>query len=389
MPTAIKILEAYIMVVEDASNTYHRNERPSNRNSKYPLTLHPTGQYCKKIRGKIYYFGKDKAEALRLYHEQASSLHTGRGKPEEAGQGQSLRALCNLYLDHQDSRAAIGEISHRHFYDLKSRLREFAKFIGPNEKVSEITTLQIQGYRQKLIKAGKQPDTINTKLSAVKSLFNWASENSAIDHGPNLKAIKKVPTKKTERQTFTQQQVRLLLEHASTQMRAMILLGLNCGFGCTDCAELRWVNLDLERGRVNLPRRKTGIGRNLMLWPETVEALKQVPQTGDRVFQTKQGNAWVRDVNGGQAHDSALSKEFTKLLRRAGIETEKGVGFYTLRRTAATVAAEAGDVFAVQGLLGHADTKMASVYVQTVSEQTDRAVGHTRDWLIQQDHNPR
>jgi site-specific recombinase XerC len=268
--------EAYIMA-EDTSKTHHDNEHPiSSRNSKYPLTLHPTGQYCKKIRGRIYYFGKDKREALRLYHEQASSLHAGRGKPEDEGPGQSLRALCNLYLEHQDSRAAIGEITHRHFYDLKSRLREFAKFIGPNWKVSEISTLQIQGYRQRLIKAGKRPDTINTKLSAVKSLFNWADENGVLEHGPNLRAIKKVPTKKTERQTFTRQQVRLLLEHASTQMRAMILLGLNCGFGCTDCAELQWANLDLERGRVDLPRHKTGIGRNLMLWPETVEALKIV-----------------------------------------------------------------------------------------------------------------
>jgi len=179
----------------------------------------------------MYYFGKDKAEALRLYHEQATSLHTGTGRETARKQDLSLRTLCNLYLEHQDSRAVVGEISHRHFYDVKSRLQEFAKFVGPTQVVGDVTTLQVQSYRQKLIKDGKQADTINTKLSAVKSLFNWATENGVVEYGPNLRAVKKVPTKKVERQTFTPKQVQLLLEEAGTQMRAMILLGLNCGFG--------------------------------------------------------------------------------------------------------------------------------------------------------------
>ena len=40
-------------------------------------------------------------------------------------------------------------------------------------------------------------------------------------------------------------------------------------------------------------------------------------------------------------------------MKKVGIHTPKGTGFYALRRTAATMAARSGDPFAVQGLLGH------------------------------------
>jgi integrase len=70
-------------------------------------------------------------------------------------------------------------------------------------------------------------------------------------------------------------------------------------------------------------------------------------------------------------------------MKKAGIEVPKGVNFYTLRRTAATVAANSGDPFAVQKLLGHADVKMASTYVQNISEQTDRVINNSRKILIE------
>jgi hypothetical protein len=48
------------------------------RSDKFPLTLHPTGQYCKKIKGKLYYFGTNKKEALQRYLERAVYLHAGQ-----------------------------------------------------------------------------------------------------------------------------------------------------------------------------------------------------------------------------------------------------------------------------------------------------------------------
>ena len=369
------------------------NPPRKTRSDKFPLTIHPTGQYCKKIRGKLYYFGSDKKLALERYLEEAAYLHLGQGtKPKSEGDSLSLKMLCNLYLDHQESRTAVGEVKPRHVSDQTFILRSFVKFVGSNRPVSAVATIDLQNYRGKLIKATRTPHTINNHISTIKAMYNWALENEIVGSVPNLKAVKKVPNTKDDKPTFVMDQIQLLLEAASVQMKAMIWLGLNCGFGCTDCAELKWKNLDLKNSRVNFPRGKTGIDRNLPLWPETVEALKETPKNGELVFYTRRGNPWVRTIRGvtddgteKYVKDDAISKEFSKILRKAKIQTEKGVGFYTLRRTAATWTARSGDPFAVQKLLGHADLKMATTYVQDVSEQTDRAINNTRQFIIQED----
>ena len=48
------------------------------RSDKFPLTLHPSGQYCKKIKGHIYYFGSDRKQALENYLDQAIFFYMGK-----------------------------------------------------------------------------------------------------------------------------------------------------------------------------------------------------------------------------------------------------------------------------------------------------------------------
>ncbi|HBG29000.1 MAG: hypothetical protein A2Y10_14745 [Planctomycetes bacterium GWF2_41_51] len=361
-----------------------------NRSDKFPLTLHKTGQYCKKIRGKIYYFGSDKALAYKRYLEQATYLHSHKSNNEKCScEDVSIKHLCNMYIEHQQSRALIGQIKFRHVYDQTLILKDFVRLIGPNKLINDIATMDIQQYVRKAVHSKKTANTVNNKIAVIKSLYNWAQENELINKGPNLKAVKKITKIKKEQFIFQFEQIQKLLSVADIQIKAMILLGLNCGFGCTDCAELKWENLDLEHNRVVYPRGKTGISRNLILWSETVSALKDVPKRGELVFYTTKGLFWVRantktDESGVEklSKENAVSKQFSKLLKKTGIKVEKGVGFYTLRRTAATMAARSGDPFAVQKLLGHADLKMATTYVQDVSEQTDRVVNNMRKFII-------
>jgi len=88
------------------------DSKRKTHSDKFPLTLHPTGQFCKKIKGKLYDFGTDKKAALERYLEQAAYLHTGKGtKPNSTNNNLSIKILYNLYLDYQDSRATIAEIT--------------------------------------------------------------------------------------------------------------------------------------------------------------------------------------------------------------------------------------------------------------------------------------
>ena len=52
-----------------------KSTKRETRSDKFPLELHPTGQYYKKIKGKVYYFGSDKKRALQNYLDQAPNLY--------------------------------------------------------------------------------------------------------------------------------------------------------------------------------------------------------------------------------------------------------------------------------------------------------------------------
>lgn len=368
----------------------HQRKRKT-RLDKFPLTLHPTGQYCKKINGKIHYFGANKKQALERCLEQATYLHGGQNFAQKATNGSmTLKELCDLYLEYQHSKLLTGALSASHHNDQISSLSKLMSFLGKGRRIKSISTLDLQNYKSKLQATYGSAYRLNLHISVMKAMFHWARKNDILQNIPNIDAVSRGKIVHQEMYTFSSEQIEKLLSVANAKMRAMIWLGLNCGFGCTDCTRLKWKDLDLENGRVQLARNKTGFPRNFPLWPETIKALKKVPRSGQLVFYTAEGHPWVRtslkikkDGSGRYTTVNAVTSMFARLLKKVKINAPKGMGFYTLRRTSATLAARSGDPFAVQRLLGHVNLDMATRYVQDVSGQTDRVIENSRKYMIQ------
>lgn len=360
------------------------------RSDKFPLTRHSTGQYCKKIHGKIYYFGTDKKEALQRYLDHAVYLHGGNHNSHKScNDTMTIKLLIDIFSKYQFARVKANAITARHYNDQIGSLKKLMTFLGPSVRVKDISTMDLQNYQYELQKQYGPGHRLNLHISNLKTLFHWAKKNDILKQIPNIDAVNRSKIVNRQRRIFAREEVNKLLEIANNQMKAMIFLGLNCGFGCTDCSELRWKDLDFDNSRVVLPRKKTGVPRNLPLWPETVKALKEVPRRGNRVFYTAKGNRFVRDVikkdiDGNERYSTvnSISTKFSRIMKRAGIDVPKGTGFYTLRRTAATMAARSGDPFAVQRLLGHANLLMATRYVQDVSKQTDEVIKKSRQYVL-------
>jgi integrase len=368
--------------------------KPAKPYPEFPLTAHPAGYWCKKIRGKLHYFGPwaDPDGALKKYLGQKDALHAGR-KPRESTEGATVHELANRFLNQKQALVDVGELSPRTWRDYKEACDAIVAAFGKRRLVADIDPDDFADLRKKL--AGKWgPHRLSKTIQFVRCVFKFAFEAGLVAvpvrFGPGFKR----PSKKTIRlqrakagaKLFTADEIRRLLAAALPQLKAMILLGINCGFGNADCALLPRSVVDLDAGLIDFPRPKTGIPRRCPLWPETVQALKDAlaarpdpkrAEHAELVFVTRCGDSWHKDTP-----DGPISREMGKLLRRLGINGRKGLGFYTLRHTFRTVADEARDQPAVDFIMGHEVPHMSSIYRETISDARLRAVAdHVRTWL--------
>jgi integrase len=371
------------------------NVKPSKPYPDFPLTAHPAGYWCKKIRGKIHYFGPwaDPDGALAKYNEQKEDLHAGR-KPREAAAGTTVKDLANAFLNHKKAQLDGGELSPRTWDGYKGACDFLVARLGKGRLAADLGPDDFSALRNRL--AGRYgPHGLGTAVQCIRCICKYAFDAGLIGrpvrYGPGFKR----PSKETLRlhkakegpKLFAAEEIRRLIGAAGTPMKAMLLLGINAGFGNADCGRLPLSALDLDRGWVDYPRPKTGIARRAPLWPETVEAIREalagrpVPKNEEHaglVFVTQRGLAWAKETN-----DCPVAKETAKLLRRLGLTGRKGLGFSTLRHTFRTVAVEAKDQPAADYIMGHEVPHMSVVDRETISDARLRAVAdHVRAWLF-------
>jgi ligand-binding sensor domain-containing protein len=151
-----------------------QSTRRKRRSDKFPLTLHPTGQYGKKRKGKIRYFGTDKKKAFERYLAQATYLHGSQSLMQKVSNGKMpLRRLCDLYLQYQHSRLLAGAITPKHYNNDIGSPNRLTSFLGQSCRIESISTLDLQNYKRKL-QSVYSVSRQNLHIGIMKAMFHWA-----------------------------------------------------------------------------------------------------------------------------------------------------------------------------------------------------------------------
>jgi integrase len=375
------------------STTTTTQTQPSKPYPEFPLYAHASGQWGKKIRGRFFYFGRweNPDGALAKYLEQKDDLHAGR-EPRPNPDAFTVKDAVNVFLNAKQDRVRSGELSERTWNGYKYCCALLLKSLGKSRLVNQLRPHEFTSLRNSIAKRGGAYLLVNV-IQTVRSVFKFAYESDLLDQPVRFGPSFKRPSKKTLRlhrakqgvKLFSPEEIHAMLGEANQPLKSMILLGLNAGFGNSDCGNLTMTALDLEDGWIDFPRPKTGVDRRFQLWPETVAAIKEAlanrPEprgkgTDELVFLTQRGYSWAKGNN-----DSPITKELRKVLDELGINGHRN--FYTLRHTFRTVADETKDQPAVDFIMGHESPHMSSLYRERISDERLKAVtDHVRRWLF-------
>jgi hypothetical protein len=224
-----------------------RKPAPGKPHPDFPLFPHATGRWAKKIKGRFHYFGKvaddPKGEtALALWLEQEDDL-LADSTPRKKVESFTRRELLDRYMASKKHLLDTGQISAKYFAELYATCRRIGDAFGLDRLVVDLGPDDFERLR-KAIARQWGPVRLGNEVQRVRSVFRFGLEPGLIERpvlfGPGFKK----PTRKALRQNraknglrmFDAAELRAILDKATQPLKAMILLGANCGYGNSDVA---------------------------------------------------------------------------------------------------------------------------------------------------------
>lgn len=313
-----------------------------------------------------------KTAAKEWITTKENEIRRARQFGEETAFEKTVSEVLERYRSEELPKKSAG----REYFDY--RLRWWERELG-DLKLSEISPIKLAACRERLLRTSPSggstrefmsPQTVRHYMNAFSRVLTIASRDWGwIATNPMTKVAK--PSVSNGRVRFLDDSERNCLLDAcrsssSDYLYAIVIIALSTGARKGEIMNLRWRDIDLERGLARLEKTKNNERRAIPLTHSALSELKSLhaaksPEPKEFVFARSDGLAPME-----------IKKHWLKALDDAGIEDFR---FHDLRHTAASYLAMNGATLAeIAEVLGHKTLQMVKRYAHLTDQHTASVV---------------
>ena len=324
------------------------------------LTVEEARKEAKKVLGRIA-IGEDPA-AERNSKRQEMKLAALVDLYEEEGcyiqrgvrQGEPMKPLTKKYTIGRLRHHAVRLLGHKRITELTAGdIERFVRDVGLGKSRKD----EKQGHRKRIVVRGG-PGAARKVFRDLSAMYSFAVRRGLVDTNPCEKAVvRKTDGRRTRFLSLAE--VRKLgeacdaLEEEGLNPKALNITRLWILTGCRrqEIVELKWSEIDFERGLLTLADSKTGQSTR-PLSGAAIGLLRTIPREIDTTY--------VFPSDTGAGYFQGTKKLWPKIVAKAGLE---GVTPHTLRHTMGAIATSSGEALAMTGaILGHANMRSTMIY---------------------------
>lgn len=258
----------------------------------------------------------------------------------------------------------------------KNTYQEYEYFA--NNHLKDIEDMSLENIRtsdiQRLINSySEHPSMCRKILLTLRQILEMAVDENLIQKNPCGKVA--LPREvKAEKRILTEHECKLVknAEGLNDRERALIHLLYGTGVRPSEAYALRWADIDLQEGSVNINKALQfgRTGKTTVGYPKTNKSIRTIPLpdfviaslSAYKASTLHSPNLYLFGQDGAlYANRTGYDHQVTRILSKLGIE---GITAYSFRHTFCSLCYnQKMDIKTVQHLLGHTDTKMIlSVY---------------------------
>lgn len=343
---------------------------PTGHRSFVYMYRGPDGKQRKPTIGRYGDLTVDQAreQARKLAYQ----VSTGRDPSLERQQKRSapkLSELCERFLE-EHVRPKNGAKTAK---DTEAIIRRIVVPKLGNFRVEDLTRADVAKFHGSL---QKTPYLGNRCLAMLSKMLNLAEVWGLRPEGTNpCRRVEKFPEEPKNRYLSGDEVGRLAEvldrhESSSPYLVAAIRLLLLTGLRQSEVRTLQWSFIDLDAGRIHLPKTKTG-QHAIPITAPVHATLMAIPRVS--------GNPWVIVGRGPDAPHQDMQPFWQKVRREAGLED---VRLHDLRHSFASFALAGGTSLAVIGkLMGHKNQSTTARYAHLSDDVVRVGAAKTADHI--------